>query len=118
MFCWPTSSLLTARFGCGRRIGGSLNCSGGQFSNPATRADPGAFAMSLVGMDITGSLLLNRGFRADGQVRINRSRIGGMFDGVGGEFHNPGGFCIFARAIRSVPGCCSAPGSWPRVRSG
>lgn len=84
----------------GARIGGQLNCAGAGFSNPASAADPGAIALNLVGIDVNDSVLLHRGFRAEGQVRLNRARIGGLLECGGGEFRNPGGFSLFARAIR------------------
>jgi hypothetical protein len=94
----------------GARIGGQLNCRAGRFSNPASPADPGAIALNLVGIDVNDSVLLHRGFRAEGQVRLNRARIGGVFECSGGEFLNPGGFSVFARALRVGAGVLFGPG--------
>ena len=84
----------------GARIGGQLNCRDGRFVVPAPASGPSAIALNLVGIDVNDSVLLQRGFRAEGQVRLNRARIGGLLDCTGGEFHNPGGFSLFARAVR------------------
>jgi hypothetical protein len=84
----------------GARIGGHLTCRDGTFRNPASAADPGAIALNLVGIDVNDSILLHRGFRAEGQVRLNRARIGGLLECSGGEFRNPGGYSLFARAAR------------------
>jgi hypothetical protein len=81
----------------GSRVGGHLNCRGGKFINPGT-AD--AVALNLVGVEVDDSVLLHHDFRAEGQVRLNRARIGGLLDCGGGTFHNPGGFSLFARATR------------------
>jgi hypothetical protein len=94
----------------GARLGGRLDCATGFFGNPASPSVPGAVALNLVGSDIDDSVLLHRGFRAEGQVRLNRARIGGLLDCSGGVFHNPGGFSFFARALRVGAGVLFATG--------
>jgi hypothetical protein len=84
----------------GARIGGQLNCREGRFVNPASAGDPRAVALNLVGIDVSDSVLLHRGFHAEGQVRLNRARIGGLLECSGGTFLNPGGYSLFARATR------------------
>ncbi|HST85081.1 MAG TPA: hypothetical protein VLL08_25305 [Kineosporiaceae bacterium] len=84
----------------GARLGGHLGCRGGTFVNPAMPENPDAIALNLVGIEVDDSVLLHHGFRAEGQVRLNRARIGGLLDCSASTFHNPGGFSLFARALR------------------
>lgn len=84
----------------GARIGGHVTCRGGTFINPGTPADPESIALNLVGIEVDDSVLLHHGFRAEGQVRMSRARIGGVLECSGGEFRNPGGFSLFARGLK------------------
>jgi hypothetical protein len=63
-------------------IAGDLICSDGQFHNS------GGAALSLFGAKIDGSVyLLN--FRAEGEVNLRTTAIGGNFNCQGAHFHNP-----------------------------
>jgi len=67
---------------------GSLDCNGGRFE--AARGP----ALTCEDATIAGSVYLGYGFRAEGEVRLRRARIGGDFASYGGRFVNPGDYAI------------------------
>jgi len=67
-------------------IGGNLDCEGGLFIN--RRSD--AFAFGADGVKVDGDVILNRGFRAEGEVRLLSASIGGNLDCEGALFINKG----------------------------
>jgi hypothetical protein len=72
------------------RIGGDLDCTGGEFQNPAAADIAGSgMALSFHGAKVDGDVLLSDGFAAEGQVRLHNARIGGNLDCTGGKFQNP-----------------------------
>lgn len=73
----------------GAQIGGSLECDGGKFENPAeTGTDGSGVAVRANGVNVTGSVLLRKAFSAKGTVVFYNARIGGSFDCDGGTFEN------------------------------
>jgi hypothetical protein len=72
----------------GARIGGSLSCSSGTFvSAPGT--DGGGDALSAHLADVSGSVFLDDGFRAEGATRLVGTQIGGNLECDGASFINP-----------------------------
>jgi hypothetical protein len=67
----------------GAKLGGRLNCSGGQFINPQE------MALNAESSRIDGSVELSNDFKAQGEVRLLRAKIGGSLECDGGEFINP-----------------------------
>jgi hypothetical protein len=70
------------------RIRLDLDCGGGTFINPA-RIDAEEAALSADGATFGGGIFLNRGFHAEGGVRLSRVHLQGDLDCSGGTFHNP-----------------------------
>ena len=71
-------------------IGGSLDCGGSKFQNPATAGVPGSgIALNGTGVKLTGSVFLRPGFSAEGEVRLFNAQIGGNLDCGGSKFQNP-----------------------------
>lgn len=64
----------------GSRIGGQLDCIGGQFQNAE------GWALFGQGIEVTNSVLLRAGFVAVGEVSLSSARIGGQLDCCGGTF--------------------------------
>jgi hypothetical protein len=52
------------------RVGGTLDCRGGKFKSP------GAVALAVDRAEIKGSVLLDEGFSADGEVRLPNALVG------------------------------------------
>jgi hypothetical protein len=73
----------------GAQIGGDLDCAGGQFINPTDGKGSEGVALSASGITVQGDVLLRRGFRAEGEVRLRAARIEGSLSCVGGTFINP-----------------------------
>jgi len=74
----------------GARIGGDLDCGKGEFMNPATKeVKEDGKALHADRMRVSGSVYLNRSFRADGEVRLIGADITGRVDCSRGEFKNP-----------------------------
>jgi hypothetical protein len=70
----------------GATIAGQLACRGGEFINsPNTEG----IALNLNSLDITGSVFLDQGFKAQGVVDLCNATIGGQLDCNDGEFINP-----------------------------
>jgi len=67
------------------QVGRLLNCGGGIFKNPSR------VALSLSGAKVAGSVFLDDGLRAEGEVGLLGTQIGGRLICRGGTFNNPGG---------------------------
>jgi hypothetical protein len=75
----------------GAKIGGTLQCDGGSFKNPAESDVAGSgMALSADDAKIAGFVILGHGFVAEGAVRLYGSQIGGGLECDGGKFQNPG----------------------------
>lgn len=71
----------------GAQIGGSLECSGGKFQNPARAGVAGAgMALTAEGAKVAGSVLLRDGFAAEGTVRLYSAEIEGNLECESGKF--------------------------------
>jgi hypothetical protein len=71
------------------RIGGSLNCNGGEFRNPSGGVEEAGFALAADGVVVGGDVSLGDGFTAEGQVRLLGAQIGGNLDCSNGKIVNP-----------------------------
>jgi hypothetical protein len=69
----------------GAEIGGNLECGDASFQNK------GGSALTLSGAKIMGQVLLNRGFQANGEVRLPGAEIGGNLDCNGASLQNEDG---------------------------
>ena len=72
----------------GARIGRDLDCTGGNFQIPEGDSEGVAFGIDRA--KIEGSLLLNDGFSAMGEVRLSDAKIGGDLNCMGGTFDSRG----------------------------
>ncbi|GLY15129.1 hypothetical protein LWF15_12275 [Kineosporia rhizophila] len=77
----------------GARIGGSLQCSGGHFTNP------GSSALIVSDAEVRGNIHLTNGFQAQGRVAFNRTKVEGNFSCDGGSFADPAGDALTAERI-------------------
>jgi hypothetical protein len=90
------------------KIGGSLECDGGRFLNPANAAiTESGMAINAEAIKVNGSVFLRNDFLAEGQVRLFRAEIGGDLSCDGGKFQNPptagvpgSGMALNAEAIK------------------
>jgi hypothetical protein len=74
----------------GARIGGSLNCDGAQFKNPAKKdVRQSGIALNAVAARIGGAVLFREKFRAEGLVRLYCAQIEGNLECDSGWFENP-----------------------------
>jgi hypothetical protein len=74
----------------GAQIRGTLDGSGGAFINPPTKDLSGSgVALNAENITVSGNLMLAKGFRAEGEVRLSSAQIRGTLDGSGGVFINP-----------------------------
>ncbi len=72
------------------RIGTVLDCDGGAFNNPPRmNVSASGYALTADGMRVNGRVAMGPGFRANGEVFVIGSQIGGDLDCGGGEFNNP-----------------------------
>jgi hypothetical protein len=72
------------------RIGTVLDCDGGAFNNPPRlNTSASGYALTADNMTVSGRVAMGRGFRANGEVFMIGSQIGGDLDCAGGEFNNP-----------------------------
>ena len=78
----------------GADIGGSLDCTGGEFHNH------GGNALTADQLTAKGSVFLRDGFSADGEVRLSGADISGQLACEGGKFHNPNGFALAAESAK------------------
>jgi len=74
----------------GADVGGNLDCSGGQFTNPNEDA------LSADGASVKGNVFLRHGFNAEGGVRLPGADIGGDLACNGGKLQNPGRRALIA----------------------
>ena len=68
----------------GANIGGDFSCTKGEFR----KSGEGKYALDVAGMTTKGSVLLNKGFFAKGEVRLLGASIAGKLDCAGGCFNN------------------------------
>ncbi len=77
----------------GAQIDGNLDCSTGQFINPVPRSTGTSQknnpALNAFNITVKGSVLLNNGFRAQGEVVLLDAQINGSLYCDGGNFINP-----------------------------
>lgn len=78
----------------GAGIGGSLDCSGGEF------VKPDGYALYADGVNVAGSVFLRNGFGAQGEVRLVGADIGSNLECVGGKFVTPGGCALNADGVK------------------
>lgn len=64
----------------GGQIGLNLDCTGGEFTSMPRDASKIDEALRADLLDVKGTVFLSKGFRAQGAVHFNSSRIGGDFD--------------------------------------
>ena len=76
----------------GATIGG-LNCINGQFINP------NGLALSVGVLTVEQSVFLSGGFRAEGEVRLRGTTIGGQLSCINGQFINPNGLALDAGSL-------------------
>jgi hypothetical protein len=70
----------------GAKVGGDLDCSSATFANPLQPGLAAAGTALIVDtIDVTGAIYLNRGFRAEGEVRLVDARIGGQLNCDGAQ---------------------------------
>lgn len=69
----------------GAHIGGQLDCTGGQFSNPD------GDTLNAFGLTVDGSMYCSEGFSATGRVNLLRAHISGVLNCRRGQFSTPGG---------------------------
>jgi hypothetical protein len=81
----------------GTQIDGNLECAGGRFNNPPQEGIEGSGkALSADGANVTGSVFLSGGFRAEGEVRLLGAQIGVVLACTRGTFKNPAGDALSA----------------------
>jgi hypothetical protein len=74
----------------GVQIGGNLDCSRGTFKNPPQKDVLGrGKALIADGANVQGSVFLNAGFAAEGEVRLSGAEIANNLECSGGTFKNP-----------------------------
>jgi hypothetical protein len=82
----------------GAHIGGQLDCTGGQFSNPD------GYALTADGLTVEADMYCRDGFAATGEVSLLGAHIGGQLNCTGGQFTNSGGSALnLERATVSGP---------------
>ncbi len=100
----------------GARIGGPLDCLGSSFKNPPQVAHDGKVidgtgkALSADRANIKGTVFLNRGFTAEGEVRLPGAQIGGNFECDYGTFRNPARVGADGRLVDGTAKALSADG--------
>ena len=77
----------------GAEIGGSLNCSGGEFCNKD------GDALNADRIFVKGDVYICNGFKAKGRVSFLSAEIGGYFNCSGGKFSNDGGNALDAEGV-------------------
>ncbi len=87
-------------------IGGRLDCSGGQFTNP------GGDALDADGIEVKGDVLLHDGFEAEGMVSLVGAKIGGNLECNQGVFKNPKNVAINAERLHVSGDVFLCKGSW------
>jgi hypothetical protein len=74
----------------GAHIGGQLNCTQGQFSNP------NGPVLNADGLIVDQDMVCGERFSATSEVRLLGAHIGGQLNCTGGQFSNPGGRALTA----------------------
>jgi hypothetical protein len=77
----------------GAHITGSLNCSGGHFTNP----NPGRCALNAYSLTADQNVFFQEGFVANGEVRLVAAKVGGQLNCSEGSFSNPQGDALNLR---------------------
>jgi hypothetical protein len=80
----------------GATIGGDLNANGGTFKS----RNPKEEALAAGRARVTGDVLLDQGFNAEGGVQLYGATIGGNLDAERGTFKNPKGYALYADGIK------------------
>jgi hypothetical protein len=92
----------------GAQIGRNLECTDGNFRNPANAAIPGSgIALNAETIKVGGYVFLRNNFSAEGQVRLLGAEIGRNLECTAGSFQNPAiagipdsGMALNAEAIK------------------
>src|SRR6266849_5661253 len=72
------------------RIGGTLECDGSTFENPARPGSPeSGVALTAEGAIVGGGVFLRNGFNSFGEVKMAGAQLGGYFDCTNAIFSNP-----------------------------
>jgi len=80
----------------GAKIGGTLECRGGIFTNSDSK-EP---ALNAKGLKVGGNVLLHNGFIAEGQVSLLSATIAGNLECKKGEFRNKGKVALDAERVK------------------
>ena len=73
----------------GARIEGDLRCEGGSFLGPRENVVTGSHsAIAASRMEVSGSVFLGEGFRANAEVNFTSAQVGGNFEGGKGSFEH------------------------------
>jgi hypothetical protein len=59
----------------------------------------GGYAIAGLGLQVTGNLLLSRGFTADGEVHLTNAQVGNEIDFASAVLRNPGGQALTAERL-------------------
>jgi hypothetical protein len=83
---------------------GTLNCEGSSFSNSSGCSDPSEDkhireAIRADRMRVGGGVFFNRGFKAEGEVKLSGAFVGGDLSCRGGTFRNLSGYALSAENI-------------------
>jgi hypothetical protein len=78
----------------GAEIGGEVDCTNSQFS------DPNGKALNADGIKVARGVRLGNGFKAEGEVRLLGAEIGGEVDCENGQFINPEGDALNGQRIK------------------
>ncbi|WP_128913802.1 hypothetical protein [Granulicella sibirica] len=74
----------------GSQIAGDFDCTNGTFAYPPSKSLPASnSALKLENVNVKGSILLQNGFSAEGEVSLQDAQIGGSLICDGGRFKNP-----------------------------
>jgi hypothetical protein len=73
----------------GATIDGDLACRGGSFEHPMVAIDPAAKALNVDRIRVKGSVFINKGFKAKGEVRLRGAIIGSNLECTRGIFEHP-----------------------------
>jgi len=84
----------------GASVGGNLACSGGIFEGGKPDGAETEVALGADGIQVTGDVYLDEGFRASGVVRLPGASVGGDLVCRGGTFENPDADALSADNIQ------------------
>jgi adhesin HecA-like repeat protein len=82
----------------GTQINGGLSLNGAHLTNP------NGYALAADGMTVTGSMLCQDGFQAEGGIRLTGARIGGSLGLSGAHLTNPDGCALTADGMTVTGG--------------